>query len=67
MSKSIIKGDMKGVCYICKRFGQTEQHHIYAKNIARAMRISAAHLAAKLSLRYFLIVCVIIFDLFRYS
>ena len=37
MSKSIIKGNMKGVCYICKRFGQTEEHHIFrGKNRKRA-------------------------------
>jgi hypothetical protein len=34
---------------------------MYAKNMASAMRISAAHLAAKLSFRYFLIVSAIIF------
>ena len=37
MSESIIKGDRKGVCYICKRFGQTEKHHIFrGKNRKRA-------------------------------
>jgi len=37
MSESIIKGDMKGVCYICKRYGQTEKHHIFrGKNRKRA-------------------------------
>ena len=41
--------------------GDITSTNIYAKNIARAMRISAAHLAAKLSLMYFLIVCVIVF------
>ena len=35
---------------------------MYAKNIASAMRINAAHLAAKLSFKYFLIVSAIIFD-----
>lgn len=37
MSKSIIKGNMKGVCYICKRFVHTEEHHIFrGKNRKRA-------------------------------
>lgn len=37
MSESIIKGDMKSVCYICKRYGQTEKHHIFrGKNRKRA-------------------------------
>ena len=37
MSRSIIKGNMKGMCYICKRFGQTEEHHIFrGKNRKRA-------------------------------
>lgn len=29
MSKSIIKNNRKGVCFICKRYGQTEEHHIF--------------------------------------
>lgn len=29
MSKSIIKGTQKGVCYLCRRFGATEEHHIF--------------------------------------
>ncbi len=29
MSKSIIKGNQKGVCFICKRITQTENHHIF--------------------------------------
>ena len=29
MSKSIIKGNQKGVCFICKRTGPTENHHIF--------------------------------------
>lgn len=29
MSKSIIKGNQKGVCFICKRVTQTENHHIF--------------------------------------
>ena len=28
MTKSIIKGDEKGVCFICKRTTPTENHHI---------------------------------------
>ena len=37
MSESIIRGDTKGVCYICKRSGQTEKHHIFrGKNRKRA-------------------------------
>jgi hypothetical protein len=29
MSKSIIKGTQKGICYLCRRFGATEEHHIF--------------------------------------
>lgn len=29
MSKSIIKGTQKGICYFCRRFGATEEHHIF--------------------------------------
>ena len=29
MSKSIISGNRKGVCLICRRIGQTEEHHIF--------------------------------------
>ena len=29
MSKSIIKGNQKGVCYSCRRITQTENHHIF--------------------------------------
>ena len=29
MSKSIIKNNHKGICYLCKRCGQTEEHHIF--------------------------------------
>ena len=37
MSDSIILGDRKGVCYICKRFMPTEKHHIFrGKNRKRA-------------------------------
>ena len=37
MSKSIIPGDRKGVCYLCKRVGTTECHHIFrGKNRKRA-------------------------------
>lgn len=37
MSKSIIPGDRKGICYLCKRCGATEQHHIFrGKNRKRA-------------------------------
>jgi hypothetical protein len=37
MSKSIIKSTTKGMCYICGRFGQTEEHHIFrGKNRKRA-------------------------------
>ncbi len=37
MSESIIKGDRKGVCYFCKRYCQTEKHHIFrGKNRKRA-------------------------------
>ena len=37
MSESIIKGNMKGVCYICKGFRPTENHHIFGgKNRKRA-------------------------------
>lgn len=28
MSKSIIKKDRKGVCFLCKRYTRTEVHHI---------------------------------------
>ena len=41
--------------------GDITSTNMYAKNIARAISTSAAHLAAKLSLRYFLIVSAIIF------
>ena len=34
---SIIKGDRKGVCFLCGRFCPTEQHHIFGgKNRKRA-------------------------------
>ena len=37
MSESIIRGDRKGVCYICKRICPTENHHIFrGKNRKRA-------------------------------
>lgn len=37
MSKSIIKGDMKGACFICCRICATENHHIFrGKNRKRA-------------------------------
>ena len=37
MSKSIINGNRKGVCFICGRFCPTEEHHIfYGKNRKRA-------------------------------
>lgn len=37
MSKSIIPGDRKDVCYLCKRVGFTENHHIFrGKNRKRA-------------------------------
>ena len=37
MSKSIIRGDRKGVCFLCKRGCNTENHHIfYGKNRKRA-------------------------------
>ena len=37
MSKSIIKSTTKGMCFICGRFGQTEEHHIFrGKNRKRA-------------------------------
>lgn len=29
MNKSIMKGNQKDVCYICRRYGQTENHHIF--------------------------------------
>ena len=29
MTKSIIKGNQKGVCFICKRTAPTENHHIF--------------------------------------
>ena len=29
MSKSIIKGNQKNVCFICKRIAPTENHHIF--------------------------------------
>lgn len=29
MSKSIIKDNEKGVCFICKRYMPTEEHHIF--------------------------------------
>ena len=37
MTKSIIPGDRKGICYLCKRVGFTENHHIFrGKNRKRA-------------------------------
>ena len=37
MTKSIIPGDRKGICYLCKRVGFTEKHHIFrGKNRKRA-------------------------------
>ena len=29
MSKSIIKHNYKGVCFLCRRITQTEEHHIF--------------------------------------
>ena len=29
MSKSILKHNRKGVCYLCKRWTHTENHHIF--------------------------------------
>lgn len=29
MSESILKHNRKGVCYLCKRWTQTENHHIF--------------------------------------
>ena len=29
MSESIIKRNRKGVCFICKRYAPTEEHHIF--------------------------------------
>lgn len=37
MSKSIIPGNRKGVCYICRRVCGTEEHHIFrGKNRKRS-------------------------------
>ena len=37
MSKSIMPGNTKGVCYICRRVCCTEEHHIFrGKNRKRA-------------------------------
>ena len=37
MSKSIIHGNMKGVCFLCKRVCCTEEHHIFGgRNRKRA-------------------------------